>query len=151
MRETEASRARAVRRPLLLAFGAWTLFVWATRIDNVLGEDGLSGAGRAARLALALSFVLVGGAAVAIWWRSRGRPLSAGAVRVVQAGAAWTVAVWVVRGIQIPLADHEAAFVVVHTVLALVSIGLAVAVVGGSTLRDRHGTTGHRHPEAHVA
>ena len=37
-----------------------------------------------------------------------------------------TTVVWAVRGVQIALADHSVGFIVVHTVLALVSIGLAV-------------------------
>ena len=47
----------------------------------------------------------------------------------VSALAAATVAAWAVRAPMILLGDHGAAFKIVHTVLALVSIALAVAAV----------------------
>ncbi|HYF47426.1 MAG TPA: hypothetical protein VD926_14525, partial [Acidimicrobiales bacterium] len=81
------------------------------------------------RVALAVAFTVVGVALLAVAWRARGRTLAASEVLVVRAAAAWTVGVWIVRGVQIALADHEAAFVVVHLVLAVVSIALALATV----------------------
>jgi hypothetical protein len=47
----------------------------------------------------------------------------------VVAFAAWTVGVWVVRSIGIWVHDHPVGFKVVHTVLAAISIGLAVRAV----------------------
>ena len=47
----------------------------------------------------------------------------------------WTVLVWTVRGGGILLDDHEVGFKVVHTVLAVCSIGLAVWC--GQLLRDK--------------
>ena len=58
--------------------------------------------------------------------------------------------VWLVRGVQIARADHAAAFIAVHVVLAAVSIALAVATVRPTTLSDRHGTAGHRRAEGDV-
>jgi hypothetical protein len=127
-----------------VAFGSWTVVVWATRIGTALDE------GAEGRVALAVAFTLVGLAVLAVAWRSRGRVLGAGEVLVVRAAAAWTIGVWAVRGVQIALADHEAAFVVVHLVLAVGSVALAVAVVRTTTLGDRHGTTGHRRAEVDV-
>jgi hypothetical protein len=51
---------------------------------------------------------------------------------------AWTTVVWVVRAGDIALGrDHEVAFVVVHVVLAVVSISLGIlaarAVLAGTT------------------
>jgi hypothetical protein len=117
-------------RHWLLVLAGWQLYVWGTRIANVAGDDGLTGTDQVLRVALSLSFVLV--AAAAVWaWRSMagGRPATALAARAVQVGAAWTVFVWVVRGIDIALGGHSAAFVVVHLVLAVVSVVLAVVSV----------------------
>jgi len=97
-----------------------------------------------------VSFTLVGLAVLAVAWRARGRVLTSGEVVAVRVAAAWTVGVWAVRGVQIALADHEAAFIVVHLVLAAVSIALAVATVRTTTLSDRHGTAGHRRAEVDV-
>jgi hypothetical protein len=56
-----------------------------------------------------------------LWHR---RPL--GSTRLVAIFCLWTIAFWSVRGAGLLLADHEVGFKVVHTVLAGVSIGLAV-------------------------
>lgn len=135
----------------LVVLGVWTLLVWATRIDNVLGEEGLTAAGRAARLALAGSFTLAGAVLLAVAWRARGRVLTRAEARAVEVIAAWTVGVWLVRGVQIALADHAVAFVAVHTLLAVVSIGLAVVTVRTTTMPVRHGTAGHRRAEVDLA
>jgi hypothetical protein len=137
-------------RRLLVAFGAWTLFVWATRIGTAFEQDDLTGLDRVGRVGMAVSFTLVGLGLLVVAWRARGRLLTSGEVRAVRVAAAWTVGVWAVRGVQIALADHEAAFIVVHLVLAAVSIALAVATVRTTTLSDRHGTAGHRRAEVDV-
>lgn len=41
-----------------------------------------------------------------------------------------TVVYWIVRGFQIGFADHSAGFIVVHSVLAAVSVGLGAWVLG---------------------
>ena len=92
-----------MRRWPTWAFLGWTAFVWIGRVRN-------GGA-----VLLALSFLAL--AALAVWRR---RPF-------VSLLVAWTVGVWVVRTPIILLHEHDAAFKVVHTVLAVVSIGLAVA------------------------
>jgi hypothetical protein len=107
-------------RPVV-ALCLWTLFVWTTRIRNVLGDDDLGAGGRAAGLAVSGSFVVL---AVVVLAAVRGR--SRILAPTARALAAWTVAVWLVRGTAIALGDHAATFVVVHLLLALVSIGLAV-------------------------
>src|SRR5215203_4660477 len=100
-------------RRLLVAFGLWTLFVWATRVGTAFEQDDLSDLARAGRVGLALSFTVLGVVLLAV-------------------------------------ADHEAAFIVVHVVLAVISIALAVVTVRATTLRDRHGTAGHRRAEVDV-
>lgn len=107
------------RRLPVLAFVVWTVLVWTSRIRNVLADDDLSTGGRTWRLAAAIAFVLLG-VATAIEWR-RGR---LGPVLPVLVG--WTVVWWSVRGIGIIVDDHDLGFTVVHTVLMIVSIGLAM-------------------------
>ena len=137
-------------RRWLVALGVWTLFVWATRIDNVLAQDDLTGVGRAARLALALSFTVGGVALLAIAWRTRDRVLHRGEALLVDVFCWWTIAVWVVRVVQISLGDHEAAFIAVHAVLGIVSIALAALTLRSTTMPLRHGTTGNRRAEDDV-
>lgn len=112
-------------RPLVtVALVAWTLLVWTTRISNIWSDEALSDGEKWGRTGLALSFtVLAVGVAVALWRRATWlRP-------AVVALAGWTVAVWVVRSVGIATGDHDVAFVVVHLVLAVVSMGLAGAAV----------------------
>jgi hypothetical protein len=93
---------RSSRLPVYLFIG-WTVFVWAGRIRN------------GGSLLLALSFLVLAG--VALWRRGRW----------VTALAAYTVLVWAIRTPVILVHDHPAGFKAVHTVLAVVSVGLAIA------------------------
>ena len=111
---------------MALVFVAWTLLVWGTRIDNVLGDTDLGAAGRAGRLALAGSFVALAVVAAVGLWRSRRAP-TGWLAPVLRLLALWTVGVWLVRVVQIAVGGHEAAFVAVHIALAVVSVALAVA------------------------
>lgn len=129
--------ARRARR-WVLGFAAWTLLVWATRIDNILADEALDGAQQAWRLALSASFVIPAVVLVVQWVRPRvvrSAPVGDASRLLAQALAWWTVVVWPVRSLGIVLADHDAAFVVVHLALAAVSIGLAAAVL--VAVRDR--------------
>ena len=106
-------------RSWAIALAAWTGLVWTTRIGNIWGDDGLTGGEKLGRTALAASFTLLAvGLVVAVVRRA---PWARAAVGVL---AAWTAAVWVVRALGIALGDHDAAFVVVHLVLAVASIAL---------------------------
>ena len=110
-------------RPIALLAG-WTLFVWLTRVRNVVGDDDLGTGERLAGLALSASSLAL---AVVVLVALVARPAWLGpAVRTL---AAWTVVVWIVRGASIALGDHPAGFVVVHLALGVVSVGLAVAAV----------------------
>ncbi|HLM62671.1 MAG TPA: hypothetical protein VK306_00100 [Acidimicrobiales bacterium] len=109
------------RHRFAVALVAWTFVVWTTRIANIWRDEGLDTGGKVVRTALALSFTVLALAVVAALWRARRLTVPA-----VAALAAWTVAVWVVRGAGLVAGDHEVGFKVVHTVLAVVSIGLAV-------------------------
>jgi hypothetical protein len=99
------SRGRKAERPhwTLIALAAWTLFVWAGRIRN------------GGSVVLAASFLVL--AAIAVWRRGRW----------TTALVVWTIAVWAVRTPYILVHHHPAAFKVVHTVLAAVSIALAIS------------------------
>jgi hypothetical protein len=107
-----------------IALCAFTLLVWTTRIGNIWGDDGLTDGEKWGRTGLAVSFtVLVLAVAYAVLRRA---PWQGVAVKVL---AGWTVGVWVTRSFGIATGDHEAGFVVVHLVLAAVSVALAALAV----------------------
>ena len=112
---------RTVRRDALVpaALAGWTAFVWGTRVRNITRDGG----GGGLSLLVALAMVVLA-AVVAVSLVRGGQPRWA-----VPALAAATVAAWAVRTPAILLGDEGAAFKVVHTALALVSIALAVAAV----------------------
>ncbi|HEX7096126.1 MAG TPA: hypothetical protein VF183_09595 [Acidimicrobiales bacterium] len=111
-----------------LALAAWTVFVWATRIRNALGDDELSGAETAIALTTSVVFVALALAVLVAVVRSSHVRL---AVAVL---AALSVVYWPVRVVQITLADHSVGFTVVHAALGVVSVVLSVwawrAVIG---------------------
>lgn len=125
-------------RLVVVAFVVFTVFVWVQRLVNIAQGDETD-----VRLSVALSVgllglgVLSGLALVMVGWA--GWPAAPPVAAVVwRVAAAATVVVWVVRAVQITLDWRSPGFVVVHVVLALVSIGLAVAlwrVAGGGTWR----------------
>lgn len=120
----------------LLALGGWTFFVWFQRIGNVLNDDELTGAAQAWRLAVAAVFVVVGIVlVVGVWSMRRSRSRAGGEAAsgawastlglvLAVVGSSW----WIVRGGQILVGDWDASFKLVHTVLALVVVGLSVMV-----------------------
>lgn len=122
-RRAPSARTHPFRRPALV-LAAWTLFVWGQRVVNIVGDDELSGAGRSARLALAGLLLGLGVlAGVQVLRPGASRRAVAGSVRAL---AAVTVVVWAWRAVDIALGDWSVGFVVVHLVLAGVSIGLSV-------------------------
>jgi hypothetical protein len=114
------------RLPFVIALVGWTFLVWTTRIRNIWTDEALTTGEQWARTALAGSFTaLAVVVVVALVQRSSWlRP----AVAVL---AVWSVVVWVVRAIGIATADHDAGFVAVHLVLAVVS-----AVLSGLAWRE---------------
>ncbi|MEY2461979.1 MAG: hypothetical protein QOH64_117 [Acidimicrobiaceae bacterium] len=113
----------------VVAFAAWTLFVWVGRIRNVWADASLDTTEKVGSSALATTFVVF--ASLTLVWaigrRRAGLPPSM--VYLVGTFAAWTTGVWVVRSIGIWLHEHPVGFKLVHTVLAAISITLAVAAV----------------------
>jgi cytochrome bd-type quinol oxidase subunit 1 len=115
----------------------WTLFVWGTRIVNILTDGAGAGA-----LVVATALTALAVAAGLSLARVRRLPWA------VPALAAATVAVWAVR---VPLLlghDHEAAFVVVHLVLAGVSVALAALALRATPPRRRSQATPPARPSA---
>ena len=112
------------RQPIVAVLVGWTFFVWTTRIGNIWRDDSLTGGEKLGSTALALSFTVL--AAVVLVAYVQRRPWLAGAVLVL---AGWTTGVWVARFAAIATDGHDAGFVAVHLVLALVSIGLSAAAV----------------------
>jgi hypothetical protein len=113
----------------VVAFAAWTLFVWVGRVRNVWADASLDTAGKVGRSALAASFVLLGAVTLTYALKHRRGLPSRSALYLVGAFAAWTIGVWVVRSAGIWLHEHPFGFKVVHTVLAAISIALAVEAV----------------------
>lgn len=105
------------------AFAVWTVFVWGTRIRNILSDDGGTGA-----LVVAVGLTVLG-LAVAVHAASGRLPWA------VPAAALATVAVWAVRVPMVLLHDRSAAFRLVHVALAVVSVGLAVVAWSRSPAR----------------
>jgi hypothetical protein len=123
----EPSRPTGRTLAVLVLFAGWTLFVWVGRIRNLAQEPGpIAEASRWSLLGsvafTVLGLLLLATSASARLGSGRG-PLRP----VVAALGALTTGVWVVRALDIALGDHSIGFVVVHLVLAVVSIGLAVA------------------------
>lgn len=121
------------RRWPILALAAWSAFVWCTRISNAWNDVSATTATKVGATALSLSVLVLAVAAVVVVVRARSRAVTGAERRVVQVFAGWTIAVWIVRAVEISLADYSTnpaitnptGFKVVHVVLGLVSIGLA--------------------------
>ena len=99
------------------------MLVWTGRIRNVIGDGDLSLAGRISGLAVAAVFLGLAGLSVSVLLGGRG---GVGTTRFVAVFCLWTITFWAVRGTGMLFADHDLGFKAVHSVLALVSIGLAV-------------------------
>jgi hypothetical protein len=112
------------RLPVTAALVVWTVLVWTTRINNIWTDDALDTGARLGRTALALSFTGFALATGVALWSSR-RATVGWLAPLVAAFALWTIGVWSVRSAGIVLGDHSAGFIVVHLVLAVVSVALA--------------------------
>ena len=106
--------ARLRAWPALGVLVGWTVFLWSSRLRNVVSNDELDTWGVTWRVGVVVIFVVL--AALA----ATGRAIP---VLVV-----WTVGFWVVRGGGILLDDHDVGFTLIHTALMVVSIGAAMWV-----------------------
>src|SRR5262245_27956520 len=111
-----------------VVFALWTLFVWLTRIRNVWDSSESTGA-RVWSTFLAVTFVTFAVATLVACWRrwERGQ-----LHRLVTVFLGWTVAAWTVRIVAIAGDHHGAAFTVVHTALAVISVVLGAIAVRGT-------------------
>ena len=133
----------ATGRAILIAFVAWTAFVWISRISNTLRSTTESSGGKVfstvlsvimLALALAVAIVLVQG------WTAAMAPAS---LRILQIAAIVTIVVWAVRVPQIVFLDddptHGAGFKIVHAVLGVISIALALGLATVGRSQNRRG------------
>jgi hypothetical protein len=113
-----SSLFRSVRATALVNAG-WMGFVWVQRIRNAVVNQEVNPTAAyvmsGAMLAGAVTLAVAGGARPET-------PLGRTVTRVAPAAHA---GLWVVRGVQIATSDRSVPFIVVHEVLALISIGLA--------------------------
>ncbi len=120
-------------------FLGWTAFVWVGRIRNAASDVELVGTEKVGPLLLAASFLVPAIVLAVAWvrsWRAH-RALDRRAAILLVVLAVWTTGLWIVRAVDIAaFGDWGVGFIVVHTVLAVVSIGLAAwAVVTGRRVR----------------
>lgn len=100
-------------------FAMWTLVVWGNRIYNIVAKDG----GDGVDLARAIAFVAVGVVVAVV----AGGPVDATPAHRVVSIAGWvSIVLWATRLVTIPLGDYSIGFIVVHIVLAVISIALAL-------------------------
>ena len=58
------SRAAVDRRPMV-ALGAWTAFLWVTRIKNAVGDSEMSNVGQVIAVATSVAFLVAAGVVTA--------------------------------------------------------------------------------------
>lgn len=109
--------ARLRAWPALAVLVGWSVFLWISRLRNVLRDDDLDSWGVTWRVAVVVIFVVLALAAAVLDDR-----------RAVAVLVWWTIGFWVVRGGGILLDDHTVGFKAIHTALMVVSIGAAMWV-----------------------
>lgn len=133
---------RRTDRFVVAGFVAFTAFVWVQRLVNLARGDE-SAVTVSVTLSVVLLVLAVATALGLVVVAARGWTTPPPLVAMVwRVAAGVTVAVWIVRAVQITLAWRSLGFVVVHVVLAAVSIALAVGTwraADGSPQRVRGG------------
>lgn len=133
-------------RPLAVAVLAmWTLLVWGNRIYNIVAKDG----GDGVDLARAIAFVAVG---LAVAVAAVGPVAPKSAHRIVSIAGWASIALWATRLVTIPLGDYSVGFILVHIVLAAISIVLALWAMSSTRaqLVDDATTTPNDRPVAGI-
>jgi len=108
----------------LVLFGVWNVAMWSARVRNIVGDPDLDTTGRLWWSLPAVLFAAGGAVALLRRWLP-----GTAAGWVVRAAASCTVVYWPVRTVLLVGNGHAAGFVAVHVVLAVVSVGLATAVL----------------------
>lgn len=134
---TRSRSTRSVRTwPAVAALCGWTTFVWIARIKNAVGDDGMSAGGKVIAVITALAFLGAAGALAYVHVRSH-----PGARRAAAAFALVSIVYWLIRAATIVVRDHPIGFIVVHTLLALITVGLGVWVLRSVSTRSVPGRT----------
>lgn len=118
------------------AFAAWTVFVWGTRVRNIVEDQGST-----VDLLAAVALAVLGVAVAVTAWKG-------GLAPVLALAAAVTVAVWAVRLPLLVFDDHGIVFKAVHVALAAVSVSLALAAWRAVGFWPASGRGRHRVPQA---
>ncbi len=106
-------RDRLPPLPVLTLIG-WTLLVWMSRARTVVDNGDLSTWGTSWRIGVVVVFLALASLAARD--------------RMIGLFVAWTIVYWVVRGGGLLITEHSIGFKAIHTVLMVVSIGLAMWV-----------------------
>lgn len=107
-----------------VALAAWSLFVWGGRFRNILVEPGgLGDLTGAQRWSLAGSLIFGFLAVATLATLAAARRFT---VIPATALAVLGIVVWVYRGVVILGRDYSVGFLVVHTILSVISIGLGL-------------------------
>jgi hypothetical protein len=101
------------------ALGGWTVFVWLTRVRNLLKGN------ESAWWLIPAVFFLAGGVLCLLAWR-RG---SEAHVAPIRAFAALGSLYWLIRAVAMVAGDRTVGFKVVHVLLALMTVALSGAAV----------------------
>jgi len=119
-------------RAILIAFVAWTAFVWTSRISNTLRSTTESTGGKVFSTVLSILMLALATAVIAALVRSWSKPMSSTSLMSLRVAAIATVVVWLVRVPQIVFLDddptHGAPFKIVHAMLGLISMALAAGL-----------------------
>lgn len=111
------------------SFLVWTVFVWTGRVRNALADPALVGSQKLGPLLLSASFLVPAGVLGVAWLTALRRRcwMHSWASVLMRVFASWTVFVWVLRVTDIVMGgDWGVAFIIVHSVLAVVSACLAI-------------------------
>lgn len=108
------SKMRRFAWPLV----GWTVFVWISRIRNVVNADEIDTTGKFLRLVVVAIFLGFAGLLAA--WIVKGSPRWA-----LAAASIWSVGFWLVRGGGILLdPNHDTGFKAIHTALMIATFAV---------------------------
>jgi hypothetical protein len=143
-RDAVPARTAPTGWKVIVVCGLWAAVIWSVRVVNLWQDLMPSFEEKLWRTGLAATFVVLGVAVAVIGWGLRRWPATAGDRAAVGILAGWTLGIWASRTVALVGGGHAAAFVVVHLVLAAVSVALVAlawrAVVAASAPADEDST-----------